>query len=143
MLRVEPEILANYVADGRVQLAFWHVIDHGTQSQVTHVAAECAGAQDPLAFWHMHDLLFERQGELWRDTAAIVTGMAGQLGLDTAAFAACLVDPAINEKVTRMDNERRAAGIRLRPSFDLNGRILPGSQPFETFARLFEEADSR
>ncbi|MCB0116795.1 MAG: thioredoxin domain-containing protein [Caldilineaceae bacterium] len=140
-MRVEPEIVANFVAQGRVKLAFWHVLDHGTPSQVAHVAAECAGAQDPLSFWRMHDVLFERQGELWRDTATVVTGMAGELGLDTNAFAACLADPAVNEKVMRMDSERQAAGIRLRPSFDLNGRILPGSQPFETFARLFEETE--
>jgi protein-disulfide isomerase len=114
------------------------MLDHGS-SLVAHHAAECAGAQEPLQFWAMHDLLFERQNELWSNTSTVVTSIAAQLGLEADAFAACLADPAVAEKVTRLDQERRDAGVRLRPSFDLNGRMIPGAQPFTTFARLFDE----
>jgi protein-disulfide isomerase len=138
VLRVEPEILATYVANGSVNLSFRPMLDHGP-SLVAHHAAECAGDQDPFQFWVMHDLLFERQNELWSNTSTVVTSMAAQLGLEADAFAACLADPAVAEKVTRLDQERRDAGVRLRPSFDLNGRMIPGAQPFTTFARLFDE----
>jgi protein-disulfide isomerase len=138
VLRVEPEILATYVANGRVALSFWPVLDHGP-SLVVHHAAECAGAQDPLQFWAMHDLLFERQGDLWSNTANAVTNLAAELGLAEDAFAACLTDPDVTAKVTRLDQERRAAGIRLRPSFDINGRTFAGAQAFDIFARIFDE----
>lgn len=137
MLRVEPEIMQNEVAAGEVQVAFWHVLDH-RQSAQAHQAAECAGRQSPLAFWQMHDTLFERQGELWNLENATLVGLAGELGLDIATFESCLGDQSIADKVARMDQERRAAGIRLRPSFDVNGQIIQGAIPYDSFVQLFD-----
>ena len=137
MLRVEPEIVQKYVAAGQVQLVFWHVLDHG-QSAQAHQAAECAGQQSPIAFWQMHDTLFERQGELWNLENATLVAFAGELGLDTASFESCLSDQSVIDKIARMDQERRAAGIRLRPSFDVNGQIIQGAIPYDSFAQLFD-----
>lgn len=137
MLRVEPEIVTNYVAAGQVQLVFWHVLDH-RQSAQAHQAAECAGQQSPIAFWQMHDTLFERQGELWSLANATLVAFAGELSLDTAAFEGCLSDQTVIDKIARMDQERRAAGIRLRPSFDVNGQIIQGAIPYDSFAQLID-----
>ena len=38
-----------------------------------------------------------------------------------------------------MDQERRAAGIRLRPSFDVNGQIVQGAIPYDSFVQLFDQ----
>ncbi|RLT37980.1 MAG: hypothetical protein DWI57_12875 [Chloroflexi bacterium] len=138
MLRVEPQIVQNYVAAGQVQLVFWHILDHG-QSAQAHQAAECAGQQSPISFWQMHDTLFERQGELWNLENATLVAIAGELGLETSAFESCLSDQSIIDKVARMDQERRAAGIRLRPSFDVNGQIVQGAIPYDSFAQLFDK----
>ena len=138
MVRVEPEIVANYVAQGKVQLAFSHVLDH-RPSPLAHQGAECAGAQAPIKFWKMHNALFERQSNLWQNTEGTLAEIAQDIGLDTEAFQACLTSGQFAEKVQRMDQARRSLGIRLRPSFDLNGRVIPGAQPYETFARLFDE----
>ena len=137
MLRVEPEIVQKYVAAGQVQLILWHVLDHG-QSAQAHQAAECAGQQSPIAFWQMHDTLFEHQGELWNLENATLVAFAGELGLDTASFESCLSDQSVIDKIARMDQERRAAGIRLRPSFDVNGQIIQGAIPYDSFAQLFD-----
>ena len=137
MLRVKPEIVQKYVAAGQVQLILWHVLDHG-QSAQAHQAAECAGQQSPIAFWQMHDTLFERQGELWNLENATLVAFAGELGLDTASFESCLSDQSVIDKIARMDQERRAAGIRLRPSFDVNGQIIQGAIPYDSFAQLFD-----
>ncbi len=139
MLRVEPEIKANYVAAGQVALAFHHVLDHGAASHLAHRAAECAGAQNPLAFWQLHDMLFERQGELWNATMETVALLANEIGLDETVFRACMDDPAIAAKIERMDQQRRSAGIRLRPSFDLNGNIISGGIPYQQFAALLDD----
>ncbi len=134
MLRVEPELIASFVADGALSLAFHHVLDHGKASNLTHRAVECAGSQSPMAFWDLHNLFFARQGELWGVDEAKVIELAGEIGLDQNALASCLADPAVNDKVTRMDQTRRDAGIRLRPSFDLNGQIIEGNVPYIAFA---------
>ena len=138
VLQVEPQLLENYVANGRVRLAFWHVLDHGAASQLAHRAAECAGRQSPLGFWRMHHLLFERQGQLWSATPETMATFATELALDGPALLACLDDPAIGEKVARMDQERRERGIRARPSFDLNGEIIPGAAPYATFSQVLD-----
>lgn len=139
MLRVEPEIIRDYVDPGVVRLAFHHVLDHGDASQLAHRTVECAGAQEPLAFWRMHNLLFERQDALWQADAATVTAFATELGLGAEAFAACLDDAAIVEKVERMDQARRDSGIRLRPTFEINERRIEGGVPFSLFQQVFQE----
>lgn len=140
VLQVEPQLKANYVASGQVRLAFWYIADYGEPSLLAHKAAECAGRQEPLAFWQMHDLLFERQGQLWSASNDTVTEFAAELGLDDEAFRLCLDDPAISEKITRMDQERRALGIRTRPSFDINGDLIQGAIPYQRFAQVLDEA---
>lgn len=139
MLRVEPEIRRAYVTDGRVSLAFHPVLDHGDTSRLAHRTAECAAAQDPAAFWTMHDLLFERQNEIWQAGPALMVSWATEIGLDGSAMGACLDDAAVAEKVERLDQARRDAGIRARPSFDLNGRLIQGALPYEQFTALFED----
>lgn len=140
MVRVEPEIKADYVAQGKVALLFHHVIDHGDASRLAHRAAECAGAQSPLAFWRLHDVIFERQGELWNAAPETMAALAASVGLDDTAFRVCMNDPAIVDKVARMDQQRRDAGIRLRPSFDINGRLIAGGIPYQQFVVVLDEA---
>jgi protein-disulfide isomerase len=140
VLRVEPEIKAAYVASGVVKLAFHPMLDHGDASRLAHRAAECAGAQSPLAFWEMHDLLFERQGDVWSGNDQTMTDWAGELGLDTAGFAACMAGPEMANKVERLDQARREAGIRQRPSFDINGRLYAGALPLAGFQQALTDA---
>lgn len=142
MLRVEPEIKRDYVDRGTVRLAFHPFLDRGDAPATTlHAAAECAGAQAPLAFWRMHDLIFEHQGDLWQAEAADVLGYAAELGLDVATFAACLNDPVTAEKLARLDQTRRDQDIRVRPSFDINGRVVAGAVPFVLFQEIIAEAE--
>jgi protein-disulfide isomerase len=143
VLRVEPDIRTHYVADGRVQLAFHHILDLGAGSLLGSTAAECAGQQQPLAFWRMHDLLYERQGDLYAATAETVTAWAGELGLDDATFQACLGDPAVAAKVQQMDEQRRSDGVRLRPTFHVNGQRIEGAAPYAAFAAALDEALNR
>jgi protein-disulfide isomerase len=140
VLRVEPEIEAAYVASGQVKLAFHPILDHGEASQRAQIAAECAGAQSPAAFWQMHDLLFERQGDVWSADVALLSGWAGELGLVPATFEACMADPAIADKVVRMEQARRDAGIRQRPSFDINGKLYAGALPLPGFQQAIAAA---
>ncbi len=139
MLRVEPELKAAYVANGTVNLTFSHVIDHGDASRLAHHAAECAGSQQPLAFWQMHDLLFARQAQLWNPTPDLLLGWAEELGLDRQAMSSCLTDPTIAAKIERIDQARRAVGVRLRPSFALNDTLIEGALPYTGFVQRLAE----
>ena len=91
----------------------------------------------------MHDLIFERQNDLWAADAATVSTFADELGLDGAALAACIDDPATVARVEQIDQARRDAGIRLRPTFDVNGAIYQGAVPFQTLAQILTQALQR
>lgn len=119
-------------------MGFWYILDY-EPSLMASKAAACTGAQDPLAFWQMHHLLYERQGQLWSADEALYLAFAAELGLDPDAFAACMADPQVEETIRRLDQERREAGIRVRPSFDINGQIYQGALPYETFVQIFAE----
>ncbi len=84
-------------------------------------AAECAGQQG--RFWDYHDVLFENQDHLERES---LFRYAREMKLDLNAFRECLDDPATRARVDA-DVE---AGIRLRvnqtPTLLINGRVLPG-----------------
>jgi protein-disulfide isomerase len=138
-MQVEPQLIANYVAQGKLRLAFHPVLDHGNASRLANLAAECAGVQNPLAFWQMHNLLFARQSELWGASEGAFGQLATELGLDGAALQSCLGDPAMIDKVTRLDQTRRDQGLRTRPSFDINGQTLQGAAPYATFAQVLEQ----
>lgn len=118
---------------------FSHVLDHGNSSMLAHRAVECAGRQQPLAFWRMHDLLFERQDQLWNLKPDLLIGWAVELDLDSSTLASCLAEPAIAEKVDRLDQARRTAGVRLRPTFRVNDRLVEGGLPYSQFVQLFAD----
>ncbi len=144
MLRVEPRLKTEYVATGAVRLGFHHILDHGRSSEQAALAAECAGEQSPASFWTMHDLLFSRLRELSRADAARFAAYAGEIGLDQAAFGACMADQRYADKVQAMEAQRRSEwGVRRRPSFLINGRLYEGGLPFEAFAQAIQDADAR
>lgn len=89
-------------------------------------AGQCAFAQD--AFWDYHDLLFQRQSawspELELD--AIFTGYAVELGLDEAAFAACLADDSTVASIAEDEAEGKQASVNSTPTIFVNGERMIG-----------------
>ena len=65
--------------------------------------------------------------------------LAGELDLDTDALLACINDPATQEKIARMDQSRRDAGVRLRPTFSINDEMIEGAVPYAQLQQRFAE----
>ena len=137
MIRDEPLIRENYVAKGLVKLLFHPVLDHGRSLEL-HTIAECVGEQNPLAFWKAHDLLFERQNQAWAGSDALVLSWMSELGVDQEQLQTCVANPQISERLVRMDRQRVNAGIRIRPTFQLNERLIEGALRYEQFAQLID-----
>jgi protein-disulfide isomerase len=138
VLGTSPDIVANYVETGKVKMIFWPMLDYGQPSINSTLAATCVGQQDPKLFWQMHELLFQNQRELWEADRGYFVSTAVSLSADQATFEACYDDPATLAEVTALDELRHERGIRSRPTFDINGNILAGSLPYETFAEAFD-----
>lgn len=137
MVGTEPAIKETYVKTGQAKLVFNPMLDHGDYSLQAHQAAECAAEQGK--FWAMHDIIFERQRELFGgDVQATLKTMAAEIGLNADSFNACLDEQRHAALVQSQDNRRREIGIRTRPTFDINGQLVVGAQSFEAFRSVID-----
>ncbi len=123
---------------GVVRLGYQHFAFLGPESQWAAEASECAADQG--AFWPYHDRLFDRQagenrGAFSKDK---LKQFAADLGLDTAAFNACLDSGKYTSLVRTETATIQSLGVRGTPAFLINGRPLVGAQPFEVFQQIIE-----
>jgi protein-disulfide isomerase len=126
-----PRLETEYVNTGKVRFIFRHLAVLGPGSQRAAEAAECAGEQGK--FWAFHDALFERAGRL-PDPQAM-----RQLRLDMAAFDACLGSGRHRQRIVAESAVARGLGATGTPVFLINGKLLIGAHPFETFKRILDE----
>jgi protein-disulfide isomerase len=97
-------------------------------------AADCAGAQG--AYWKYHDALFSLKYPLGR---AAYEQYASELGLDTAAFTACLGAHTYLSAVKANASYAASLGLSGTPSFYINGRQLIGALPIGQFTAIIDE----
>lgn len=101
-----------------------YAIPVGSHSFTAAFAAEAAAEQG--RFWSMHDALFGTQSQ-WKNRTEVrdtFISMAGQLGLDTARFAADMDSPDIQSRVAADHVQGDAVGVAGTPSFFINGQRL-------------------
>jgi protein-disulfide isomerase len=115
VLRKEPTLIEEYVKDGTMKLQFRHILDHGNSSIQASAAAECAGQQG--AFWKMHDLLFENGDSLQGADITYFNDLAASLEMDVEWFQECMDSGEMQARVKLVDQEAKAEGIRVRPTF--------------------------
>ena len=140
MLGAGQEILDTYVAAGQVKIIFWPMTPTGGNSYLAAIAAYCAGQQDALAYWTYHDFLYDHYKELTRADLDYFVDTAVSLNLDEPAFTTCFYSDEAQETITRLDAERMQRGIQHRPTFDVAGNMLFGSQPFAAFDQIIQAA---
>lgn len=131
-----PGLLENQIADGDVLLVFYDFPLESIHPQAFAAAnaARCAGEAGAAAYWEMHDLLFANIQQ-WpgSDPTPHFSAYADELGLDVAAFDACVAENRYADAVQADLDEGQARGVRSTPSFFLNGQALVGAQPLEAF----------
>lgn len=113
--------LADAIAAGEARFVFIPVAHIGPGADRAAEAALCAGEQG--AFWPMHDVLFAWQASFLTQTFAerrIALGVEN-MGLDAAAFEACLDSGRADAVLDRARQEFDRRGLRGTPSVFLNG----------------------
>jgi len=98
-------------------------------------------AQEQGKFWEYHDLLYENQGPQNSGTFSDerLIGFAREAGLDAEQFEESFRGGEYEDVVEKVFREAQDAGIQGTPTFFINGRILVGAQPLETFEQVIEE----
>ena len=101
-------------------------------------AAHCAGEQGK--FWEYHDRLFANQQALGPGD---LKKYGADLGLDTAKFNACVDSAKYGDRVREGVEQGSKLGVNSTPTVYINGRLLSGAQPYETFVAVIDEELSR
>lgn len=96
-------------------------------------ASDCANAQGK--FWEYHDKLFANQRALTPDN---LKQYAADIGLDVAAFNACLDSGEFAGDVRKDTSDGKKAGVSGTPAFFVNGRFMSGAQPFAKFKTVID-----
>jgi len=98
-LEVQPAIDETFVEPGKVLWLFKNLPSRSNaQAAIAAAAGECGGAQEQ--FWAMHQAIFAGVDQ-WAvdDPVPGLVAIAGEVGLDTEAFATCLDGRAAMERV--------------------------------------------
>lgn len=125
-----PKIEERYIRTGKVRLVYRHLAILGEASIQAAQAASCA--HDQGKFWEYHDMLFSKASPL-AFTASRLKRYAADLGVDQQAFAACVDSKKYAQRVEAETLIGRALGATGTPTFLINGQLLIGAYPFETF----------
>jgi protein-disulfide isomerase len=101
-------------------------------------AARCAADQGK--FWEYHDRLFANQQALGR---AKLKEYGKQVKLDANAFASCLDKNVHRPDVEHALSDAAGYGVEATPTVFINGRLVVGAVPLETYERIVRDELSR
>jgi protein-disulfide isomerase len=135
--RVQPtldQLVARYGERIRLVYRDFPIDQLHPQAHKAHEAARCAHVQGK--FWPYHDLLYAKAPKAGPEE---LTTYARQAGLDVGAFERCLTSGSQRAAVQKDVDEGVRAGVTGTPAFFINGRLLSGAQPLESFVRLIDE----
>jgi protein-disulfide isomerase len=142
-----PQIVRDYVDAGKVRYAFMNFPLESLHPLAfnQHVAAACAADQG--RFWDMHDRLFSHQRA---SGAAALAGEASALGLDMAAFRACIASERHAAAIRDAMGIGSALGITGTPTFVIGiatagdgikaQRMIVGAKPYAAFREALDGA---
>ncbi|MBC8074235.1 MAG: thioredoxin domain-containing protein, partial [Deltaproteobacteria bacterium] len=134
--RVQPtldELQNAYKGDVRV-VAKHNPLAFHPNAMIAARAAEAAGKQGK--FWEMHDKLYANPKALaQRD----LEGYAKELKLDVSAFRRDMDAKDVQDRIGAHVAQAKQLGASGTPSFFVNGRVLVGAQPLESFKALVDE----
>ena len=101
-------------------------------------AARCAADQGK--FWDYHDKLYDNQKSLSKGK---LKDYAKQVKLDQAAFESCVNAGTHAKAVETAVDEAAQMGVTATPTIFINGRMVVGALPYDTFERIIQDELSR
>ena len=136
--RVEPtlkQILETYKDDVRI---VWRNEPLGFHPNAMPAAkaAMAAFRQGNDKFWKMHALLFANQAQL---SEAKYQEWAKEIGLDVARWQKDKESPEVAALIAKDNSYAQQVGADGTPSFFINGKLVSGAMPFETFKAIIDE----
>ena len=138
-LETMPSLEREYVVPGKVKFVFvnYPLPMHPNAVPAAELAM-CAARQGK--FWPVHDILFRRQQQ-WSglsEPGAVLLSYGDSVGANREALASCVRDGTMRG-VVRADAEGAVrSGARSTPTFYIEGGLVVGAQPVETFRTVLD-----
>lgn len=121
----------------KVQFAFKQFpLPMHPQAKPASEAALCVNEQSTDKFWKYHDVLFENQKALDNES---LKKYAKQVGANMDAFNKCFGEHKHAGAVQADLEYGNKIGVRSTPTFFINGRLVSGALPFESFKEIIDE----
>jgi protein-disulfide isomerase len=98
-------------------------------------AGLCVHEQDKKKFWAAHDAMFADQTKLDREG---LVNTAKKLKVKMDQFTKCLDSGKYAAKVAETMEEGKKVGVKSTPTFFVNGKMINGAHPVETFSELID-----
>lgn len=96
-------------------------------AETAATAGRCAFQQSPPAFWKMYDMIFNNQDSITPENVFDrLTVFAGQIGVNTDQFKACMASPEAKRAVAANREDGVALDVNSTPTLFINGRPLIG-----------------
>jgi protein-disulfide isomerase len=134
--RAEPtvaKILETYKDDVRI---VWRNEPLSFHPNAMPAAKAAMAAHKQGKFWEMHAKLFANQQQLSEDSYAT---WAKEIGLDMAKWKADKESPEIAELINKDSAYGQQVGADGTPTFFINGKVIAGAMPFESFKPIIDE----
>jgi protein-disulfide isomerase len=132
-----PVLKERFIDPGMVRLVFRDFPLDGVALRAG-MLARCAGDE---AYFDFIDAVFASQRQ-WigaADPVAELTGMARMMGMSPEAIEECLADQELADRILAL---RVAAheryGVEATPTFVVNGEVVSGNLPTDSFVALIE-----
>lgn len=138
--QTEQQLIENYIDQGKVKHVMRDLpLPFHENSKKAAEAARCAGDQGK--YWEMHDEIFANQEE-WSagDSVEAFSQYATKIGLNVSSFDQCLSSGKFSQAVEDDLILAQKVGASGTPTFFVNGEILVGAQPYESFEAVIEAA---
>jgi protein-disulfide isomerase len=132
--KIVKEVMSQY--EGKVKLVY---VSFPQASQPSSTRAAMAGvcAAEQNKFWEFAELMFERQSSWVKDPdpAALWTGYASQVGMDTNQFARCLGSSATEAAVKQQLMMAVGQVVQQTPTFIIGESRLVNPRVIEDFQK--------
>ena len=136
-----PVIEREYIRTGKVFFKYVpFVVGMFPHAAEASRAVECAADQG--RFWEAADQVYASQRE-WKKSAdprATLASAARSAGADAATFARCYDDRHTDARTRRATDVADKLGVRVTPSFVINGRPVEGALPVAEFRKILDAA---
>jgi protein-disulfide isomerase len=108
------------------------------------IASRCAEQQKPAGFWKLYDYYFQNQKDITAQNLKdkSLEALKGS-GVDATKFGDCLDNKKTLDAVKAEQAEGTSVGVNGTPAFIINGRLISGAQPYESFKAIIDDELAR